>query len=310
MSTPSAPPTTAQSRRRARQRLRARARHAAFTRLPVRLSRGRLAQLPSLRNVHRIDRAMIVPELPAALNGLRITHLSDLHIGELIPVDRLAAIVDAANACGGDLIAVTGDFVDLKLHVLDEVIAQLQRLSAPLGVYMVPGNHDYLMDGPHLVRRFREAGLDLLINEHRVVPHRDARLVVGGIDYAHHTRRLARFTRQAFQAAPAHDTTTMRLLLTHHPDAFDPARDDHDVCVTLAGHTHGGQVVVSNGPRMGRLSLGAMNFRYAHGLYTRGGRHLHVTSGIGAWFPWRYRCPAEMVSLTLHRPVRPAHSVC
>ncbi len=310
MMTTAIKPISRQSRREARRRLRARLRHAAFTRLPVRLSRGRLTELPSLRNVQHVQRALLVPDLPAGLDGLRVTHLSDLHIGELIPVTRLAAIIDAANDCAGDLIAVTGDFVDLKLHVLEAVIAQLRRLRAPLGVYMVPGNHDYLMDGPCLVRRFREAGLDLLINEHRVVTHRGARLVVGGIDYAHHARRLARFTRRAFEAAPVHDASTMRLLLTHHPDAYDPAREDHDVCVTLAGHTHGGQVVLSNGPRMGRVSLGAMNFRYSHGLYQHNGRHLHVTSGIGAWFPWRYRCPAEIASLTLHRPLRTACSVC
>lgn len=249
---------------------------------------------------------MIVNDLPRAFAGLRITHLSDLHIGELIPPQRLAAIIDAANARGGDLIAVTGDFVDLKLNVLDEVVAQLGRLQAPLGVFMVPGNHDYLTDGPRLVRRFQAAGLDMLINEHRVIEHRGARLVVGGIDYSHHAHRLARFTRRAFDAAPRHDADTMRLLLTHHPDAFDPARDEHGVRLTLAGHTHGGQVVLAQGPRVGRLSLGAMSFRYAHGLYSRDDHHLHVTSGIGAWFPWRYRCPAEIVALTLHRPIRAA----
>jgi uncharacterized protein len=301
---PDATPSAVHNRRHARARWRARLRHAAFTRLPVRLSRGRLTSLPSLCDVHCVDRALVVDDLPRALAGLRITHLSDLHIGELIPPSRLEAIIDATNARGGDLIAVTGDFVDLKLNVLEDVIAQLGRLRAPLGVYMVPGNHDYLTDGPRLVRRFRAAGLDLLINEHRVIAHRGARLVVGGIDYSHHTHRLARFTRRAFDAAPRHDADTMRLLLSHHPDAFDPARDEQGVRLTLAGHTHGGQVVLAHGPRVGRVSLGAMNFRYAHGLYSRDDHHLHVTSGIGAWFPWRYRCPAEIVALTLHRPIR------
>jgi predicted MPP superfamily phosphohydrolase len=287
-----------------RARWRATLRHAAFTRLPVRLSRGRLTSLPSICDVQYIDRAVVVDDLPPAFAGLRITHLSDLHIGELIPPARLGAIIDAANERRGDLVAVTGDFVDLKLNVLDEVIAQLGRLRAPLGVFMVPGNHDYLMDGPRLVRRFHDAGLDLLINEHRVIVHRGARLVVGGIDYSHHAHRLTRFTRRAFDAAPRHDADTMRLLLAHHPHAFDPARDEQGVRLTLAGHTHGGQVVLAEGPRVGRLSLGAMNFRYAHGLYSRNGHHLHVTSGIGASFPWRYRCPAEIVSLTLHRPIR------
>ncbi len=303
---PSATMPAAPVRHGTRARWRARLRHAAFTRLPVRLSRGRLSSLPSICDVHCIDRAVFVDELPRAFAGMRITHLSDLHIGELIPPSRLGAIVDAANARGGDLIAVTGDFVDLKLNVLDEVIAQLGRLQAPLGVFMVPGNHDYLMDGQRLVRRFHAAGLDLLINEHRVIEHGGARLVVGGIDYSHRARHLARFTRRAFDAAPRHDADTMRLLLAHHPDAFDPARDEQGVRLTLAGHTHGGQVVLAEGPRVGRVTLGAMNFRYAHGLYSRDDHHLHVTSGIGAWFPWRYRCPAEIVALTLHRPVHVA----
>ncbi|MCX5660023.1 MAG: hypothetical protein NTW19_09915, partial [Planctomycetota bacterium] len=198
-----------------------------------------------------------------------------------------------------DLIAVTGDFVDLSLDVLDEVIAALRSLEAPLGVHLVMGNHDYLDDGPQLIRRFREAGLGLLLNESIDIPHNGCRISVAGIDFHHRPAGLARHVHRTLGAVRRRNEPDLSLLLAHHPDAFDFACRHH-VDLTLSGHTHGGQLVFSNlRGKKGSIGLGSLAFRYPRGLYQRGHCHLYVNSGVGSWFPLRVNCPAEIACLTL-----------
>ena len=128
-----------------------------------------------MRRLTVVDRTIVLPTLPAALDGLRIAHVSDLHIGELITPDRLPTIVDLANRLRADVIAVTGDFVDYLLNVLTEVIQALGQLEALLDVFMVRGNHDRLEDGAHLIERFGNAGLNLLVNKSIALEYRGNR---------------------------------------------------------------------------------------------------------------------------------------
>lgn len=288
-------------RKRAKLR-RARIRHAALTKAPLRLTGGWLARLPAITRLATVRRVIALPHLPRELDGLRIAHLSDLHIGELIQPHRLPGIVDAANALRPDMVAVTGDFIDLKLDVLDEVARELRRLVAPLGVFLVAGNHDHLVDGDAVVKCLRTAGLDVLMNEHRRAVFRGRAVTIGGIDYAHREQRLKRFVARSFRGAGARGGwEDLRVLLAHHPHAFEAARQ-HGVDVTLSGHTHGGQVVLwRRRSKKGSIGLGNLGFRYPKGLYRCGHQYLHVTSGIGSWFPLRVKCPAEVACLTLRR---------
>ena len=76
----------------------------------------------------------------------------------------------------------------------------------------------------------------------------------------------------------------------------------HGLDLTLSGHTHGGQLLLSNHRgRKGSIGLGSLAFQYPRGLYRRGDHHLYVTSGVGSWFPWRVRCPAEIACLVMRR---------
>jgi hypothetical protein len=272
------------------------------------LTRGRLSRVRSLRRIRLVERVLAMPSLPDALDGLRITHLSDLHVGTLIPPSRLPGLIAAANGLHGDLIAVTGDFIDLKHDVLDKVIEALRRLKAPLGVFLVPGNHDYLENGPELVRQFRKAGLALLVNQTVCVQHRGCTVLVAGIDYADEPRQLAHLVRNTMRRAADGHKPGLRVLLSHHPDAFDAA-GSHGIDLTLSGHTHGGQLLLfKHRGAKGSLSLGSLAFQYPRGLYRRGQRYLYVTSGVGSWFPWRLRCPAEIALLTLRAEPDPVMS--
>lgn len=247
-----------------------------------------------------LQRDIVLPELPDALDGLRITHLSDLHIGKLTTPEHLPRILDICHSLKGDMIAITGDFIDLSQGVLDDVIDALKKLEAPLGVYLVPGNHDYLENGPKLVRKFRNANLNLLMNKSVILEHREAKITIAGVDYGHQRAHRSQFVRSTMDKAMEQGPTDLKILLAHHPDAFDEACR-YGVDMTLSGHTHGGQLILkhTNGKR-GSIGLGAMAFKYPRGLYQRGHRHLHVTSGVGSWFPLRVQCPSEIVSLTLH----------
>lgn len=258
-----------------------------------------------------VRRSIHLPELPERLDGLKITHLSDLHIGRLTTPDHLPHIVDACQRAKGDLIAVTGDFVDFSNNVLDDVINAMRRLEAPLGVYMVVGNHDYLDNGHDLIHRFKDAGLKLLLNQHDAIEHRGCRINISGIDYAHHPRKLAHLVHRTLRGSTQRKASDLSLLLAHHPDAFDTACRHH-VDLTLSGHTHGGQVVLSNWwSKKGSVGLGSLAFRYPRGLYRRGNNYLYVTSGVGSWFPLRVNCPAEIALLTLKcqepNGVEPSH---
>jgi predicted MPP superfamily phosphohydrolase len=314
------------------------------------LSRGRLGSSKTVRFVRRLERSIFLPELPEPLDGLRIVHLSDLHIGQLVHPDRLPTIIEAANAMRPDLIALTGDLVDLSLSVLDPVIQAVTQLSARFGLFIVPGNHDYLEDGPQFIRRLRGAGLPLMINENQLISVHGCRLRVLGIDYDSSPKRMEPMLGRAMDqpyhqsgertaaalAVPSSDDSSpdsnldpenrglahgpdsgalvnrgtsqsarclsqpedFKLLLAHHPHAFEAAQPA-GVDLTLSGHTHGGQLVWPGSSTKGSISLGGLACRYTHGLYQRGQRYLHVTSGVGTWFPWRVNCPAEIVCLTL-----------
>lgn len=264
------------------------------------LTGGSAARSRSVQRLHVLQLPLTLPHLPQSLQGLRIVHFSDLHIGPILQTKDMPRIIRAVQRLDPHLIALTGDLVDLSLTVLDDIIAALKLLQAPLGLWLVPGNHDYLDDGPQLIRRLRAAGLNLLLNDSRRLQHQGESIIISGIDYAQTDTQLAKLVHHALGRPEARAKAGLRILLSHHPHAFESACK-HKVDLTLAGHTHGGQVVLARQPKSARgsLGLGSMAFRYPHGLYRRSGHYLYVTSGVGSWFPLRLQCPAEIALLTM-----------
>lgn len=287
--------------------MRAQLRHAAVTRASLWLSGGRLALDHPRRRPHIVQRDVWLTALPDELDGLRIAHLSDLHVGHLFTPAKLTGVIGACGELGADLIAVTGDFVDFSLNVLDSVLDAVSQLHAPLGVHLVPGNHDYLDDAPALLRRFEQAGLPMLLNRHVTLDCRGRSITVAGIDWAGKTPDLSRLVRQsvAIDEHQPRAKSDLRLLLAHHPHAFDEAHRQ-GIDLTLSGHTHGGQLMLTKGINGKRpVGLGSLAFRYPAGLYQRGESRLYVTTGVGSWFPWRLNAPAEIACLTLHAGRQP-----
>jgi hypothetical protein len=245
----------------------------------------------------RVRRASLaLPHWPAALDGLRLVLVSDLHTGAPhVPPERLDRIVARANALGGDLIALLGDHVDHEVTFGQapepgDVAARLARLRAPLGVLAVLGNHDWRTDGEGIRAALDGAGVRVLEDEAVRVAREPAELWVTGLaDASERSPDVAR----ALAAVPADAAV---LALSHDPDLFPriPAR----VALTVSGHVHGGQVAI---PRLrARWTPSRFGERYVDGHVVEDGRHLFVTSGVGTSnHPVRLGAPPELVVLTL-----------
>jgi uncharacterized protein len=223
-----------------------------------------------------VTREARVAGLPAAFEGLRLAHLSDLHVGTLTPRAWGLRWARAANAAKPDLTVVTGDLVTSG-NAHDEAIADvLGELRAPRGVFSSMGNHDYFGEEERLVAALRGRGVKVLRNEGVVIEKDGARLWLAAIDDTW-TRRddLARALADRPEGVPT-------VLLAHDPNRFDQAADA-GVELVLSGHTHGGQIAMPFAARA--LNLARIRYPYSLGLYERGRSTLYVHPGLGTTGP-------------------------
>jgi predicted MPP superfamily phosphohydrolase len=230
---------------------------------------------------------------------LRIAVLTDLHVGSFRNgLDRLDGIVARTNAQSPDLVVILGDLVihDVVLGRFvppEATAARLARLRAPLGVMAVLGNHDWWYDGVRVRAVLEKAGIRVLENDAVPIGDGSRRFWVAGVGDL--WTRPADIPK-ALAGVPPEDPV---ILLTHNPDVF-PSVPEH-VVLTLAGHTHGGQVAL---PIVGRpIVPSRYGQRYAYGLVVENGRALFVSPGIGtSILPVRFRVPPEISMVTLSAP--------
>jgi predicted MPP superfamily phosphohydrolase len=214
--------------------------------------------------------------LPPELAGLKILQLSDIHIGPGIGLRRIEQIVAQSEGLGADLIAVTGDIADGSASRLRQASAPLGRLTAPLGVWFVTGNHDYYSGVDPWCARMAELGMEVLINESRVLDHKGARLQVAGVTDPSGALLKAGH-RPQLEAARGEAPADFRLLLAHQPNCA-PAAAKLGFDLQLSGHTHGGQYFPFN-------FLIRLGQRYVAGLYRIGAMQLFVHRGTTWWGP-------------------------
>ena len=249
--------------------------------------------------VHR--RTLPAPWLPDRLKGLTITHVSDLHVGRLYRPDMLTYLVEQVNALKSDIVVVTGDVVDNSNQMLPPAVDALAQFDSRHGTYLCMGNHDEFDDRVEFIRAVRER-LPLLINERRTLEIGGERLTLAGVDYANEpepTRRRAGDIANVAETLDGFDAQANGPLiaLAHHPHTWDVLQL-HGVPLTLSGHTHGGQIMMTP-PGGVDLGLGRALFRYIRGFYRAGDSTLFVNSGVGNWFPIRINAPAEIVQIQL-----------
>ena len=268
---------------------RARLRHAIFTRGADLLLGGRLRERHLEDKIELRSYDVAIPKWRRELDGLRIGHLSDLHLGDLMPGARVNEAIELLSKENVDLVAFTGDAVDLHWQGVETFFEGLVSVPAPLGHYLVLGNHDHLDDADAVVRAAREAGITVLLDESvSVATDRGVPLRIGGIDWA---KKLPECSEKV-ELVAGKDEELCDLLLSHNPKGFIEATRK-EIPLTLSGHTHGGQVAIKGRPDRNL----AVAHRLSAGFYERDGSVLFVTTGVGAWFPLRVHCPPEVVVL-------------
>ena len=249
---------------------------------------------PSSLRLSRYD----VPVDAPFLKGMTIAVISDLHAGSpFIDEAKIDRVVAMTNAAHPDIILLTGDYVIQGVlgghHMAAEtIVAHLKPLHAPLGVYSVLGNHDYWENGPRIAGLFQAAGIPDLENMPLALrgPHGDFYLVGIG-DYHSGMSHPPRAFRRIPADAPA-------LCFTHSPDSLPIL--PKNCALTLAGHTHGGQILL---PFLGRPAVSFASMygqRYAIGTVREGGKTMFISPGIGTSLaPIRFGVPPEISFLTI-----------
>jgi len=228
-----------------------------------------------------------IKDLPHDLDGLRLSQLTDIHLGPFLGVKELRRAVDIANEFRPHLALVTGDLVTERGDPLDLCIQELSKVRASDGVFGCLGNHEgYLRVEAYTAAECRRMGIDILRGRRRRLSFGKTHLYLVGIDY----QKMG----GPYLVGPGIRTgeVCFNLLLSHNPDVFPvAAAQGHDLIVS--GHTHGGQV---NLEIFGRpLNVARFYTPYIHGTYRQGGSLLYVSRGIGTvGIPLRLGAPPEV----------------
>jgi predicted MPP superfamily phosphohydrolase len=261
-----------------------------------------------------------IANLPPALDGMRITQISDIHASSFMPLSEVRRAVGMANELGSALTVVTGDFLTTRTDPLADCIGELSRLRAPLGVWGCNGNHEvYARAESAAATLFRRHGMHLLRAENAELRWNGSALNLIGVDYQ--AQRDAEGNRATMLVGVERlvRRDVPNILLSHNPNSF-PRAAELGIELSLAGHTHGGQV------RVEILNEGWSPARfltpYVAGLYQRpllapehlteaeaatsvtavGTSNIYVNRGLGTiGAPVRLGVPPEITLITLRR---------
>ena len=251
-----------------------------------------------------------IADLPAALEGFRIANLGDVHIGRFIDAEELRHGIEAINERNVDLIAVTGDLVD-DVNQLEDTMRVLEQSNVPQMIVAILGNHEEMGDLARIlsIYRLHKTRISLLVNENITISRGGETLHIVGVDYPMNPRgghllpypeQNAAMGAQADAAFAGLTNGGTIVALSHHPSFF-PFAAAHGAQLTLASHTHGGQLRI-----FGRPVIGV--YPYLQGLYKHGDAYLDVSAGFGHWLPIRFGVPREIVIVTLRTKDKERHN--
>jgi len=271
--------------------------------------------------VRRIE--IPLPNLPPELDGMRVVQISDIHLSSYMTRESVRRAVDMANDVGADLAVVTGDLITGVHDSVRDCVEEVRRLYAPLGVYGCNGNHEIYARAEELAERlFAQAGMKMLRGENATISYRGGQLNLIGVDYQRERMPSGRRLQMLANVEPLIRRDMPNLLLSHNPNTFHRAAE-LGIELSLAGHTHGGQVQVE----ILDVSLSPARFitDYVAGLYHRpllmpdqpkrmgetiklmpnapkGLSALYVNRGLGTvGAPVRLGAPPEITHIVLRR---------
>ncbi len=256
---------------------------------------GALYGFAAERLRYHIERVEVpIPELPDALDGFRILQLSDIHIGTYLPPEQLRRAVAMANELEPHLAVVTGDFVTSAADPLDACVAELAALRAPLGLWGCNGNHEiYARAEDRATELFAQIGGRLLRQENAELVWHGVSLNLVGVDYQRTRPPFGHWPPMLAGVERLVHPSRFNILLSHNPNAF-PRAAELGIALTLAGHTHGGQVLVEI--LDSRISPARFITEFIAGLYQR-----PLPAGAPAAASPRGQTAARLASLYVNR---------
>ncbi len=231
--------------------------------------------------------------LPKTFRGVTIAQISDFHLGNSNNQVKVHAAIDRVLALQPDLILLTGDFVTgVRSGEAQILESELRRLSAPLGVYAILGNHDWWSDPWVVAGALQRARVTLLDNANVRLEHGGSSLYLAGLEDIYYHPDLP----QALAGIPADAAV---ILMAHEPDQAEMAKTDGRIFLQVSGHTHGGQVRVLG---LFAIALPVYGRTYDMGMFRIGPLQLYVNRGIGVTpLPLRLFCRPEITLFTLER---------
>lgn len=241
---------------------------------------------------HLSEVAVAIPDLPKDLDGLRIVQITDIHLSEFLSERELAGAIDMANETRAHLALVTGDLITRRGDPLDACLRQLGRLRADSGVLGCLGNHEvYAEIENYVTAQGHRIGIEFLRHQSKLLHFGGAALNVAGVDYQKmRSHYLPGAERLVVPGA-------VNVLLSHNPDVF-PVAAAQGYDLTIAGHTHGGQVDFEILHQ--HLNVARYFTAYVRGLYRHEKSSVYVSSGLGTiGVPVRIGAPPEISVLRL-----------
>ena len=246
------------------------------------------------------------PDLPPYFDGYRLVQITDFHLGSFPPGnDFVQKVVDAANNEEPDMILFTGDLVNNQASEVEPYLKTLGQLHAQDGIYSIWGNHDYCEYGNNhsigalkrnrrMLYGYQESlGWHQLMNEHHVVSHGMSSIAVIGVENPGQPPFTNRSNLK--KAMKGLNPDMFKILLSHDPHHWRREVVGKKIQLTLAGHTHAGQL------KIGKWTPARMAFKEWGGAYRIGEQMLYVSSGIGGSFPFRLGAWPELTVITLKR---------
>ncbi|MBP7935301.1 MAG: metallophosphoesterase [Phycisphaerae bacterium] len=274
---------------------------AAFT-TPLLVTAG--ASVAGMRGQGRFmirHQTIQLPRLPKRLRGFTITQISDIHVGRIFRPKHLSAVVEAANRLNSDMVAITGDILDHNIEYLPATMEAIAALKHRYGRFIVAGNHDLLDSRKEFLEAMRKTEPGFLSDEHTRIKVGGETVRVAGLFWSRYEQPILSdpgLNSRAVATLKGGDPETFTIALAHHPHAFE-ALADHGADLILAGHTHGGQLMLTPPGFKYPIGGGSLLFRYIWGEYRRHQAALFVSAGVGNWFPVRLNAPAEIVQIRL-----------
>lgn len=246
------------------------------------------------------------PDLPPYFDGYRLVQITDFHLGSFPPGnDFVQKVVDATNNEEPDMILFTGDLVNNQASEVEPYLDTLGQLHASDGIYSIWGNHDYCEYGNNhsigalkrnrrMLYGYQESlGWHQLMNKHHVVSHGMASIAVIGVENPGQPPFTNRSNLK--KAMKGLNPDMFKILLSHDPHHWRREVVGKKIQLTLAGHTHAGQL------KIGKWTPARMAFKEWGGAYRIGEQMLYVSSGIGGSFPFRLGAWPELTVITLKR---------